>query len=368
MGGYLTYADTDTILAPHTVFDGHNDTLVDLYLPEPGKDRSFLERSDHGHLDLPRALEGHFGGGLFAICVPPSPTTRGFLDSDLVLTETGYEMPLPPPLDQAYAQRMTISVMASLFRLEMQSDGRIQVVRTAKELASCLRRGVIAVVLHFEGAEAIDPELDALYVFHAAGLRSLGIVWSRPNAFATGVPFKFPGSPDTGPGLSERGKELVRACNRLGIMLDLAHLNEQGFWDVAGLSDAPLVVTHTAAHALCPSTRNLTDKQLDAVGASGGVVGVAFHVGNLRADGRQEADTPIAEIVRHVDYIAGRIGVEHVALGSDFDGAIMPLEMGDVTGLPRLIEALRGHGYDDAALRKVTHENWLRLLDRTWKP
>ncbi len=358
----------DAAPAHHTVFDGHNDTLVDLYLPEPGKERSFLERSDHGHLDLPRALEGHFGGGFFAICVPPSTTRHGFLDSDAVLTETGYEMPLPPPLDQTYAQQIAISVMASLFRLETESGGKIRVVRTAKELASCLRQGVIAAVLHFEGAEAIDPELDALHVFHEAGLRSLGIVWSRPNAFATGVPFKFPGSPDTGPGLSDRGRELVRACNGLGIMLDLAHLNEQGFWDVAGLSDAPLAVTHTAAHSLCPSTRNLTDKELDAVGASGGVVGVAFHVGNLRADGRQEADTPIAEIVRHIDYIANRIGVEHVALGSDFDGAIMPLELGDVTGLPRLIEALRGHGYDEAALRKVTRENWLRLLNRTWKP
>ena len=88
-------------------------------------------------------------------------------------------------------------------------------------------------------------------------------------------------------------------------MLDLSHLNERGFWDVAALSDAPLVVTHTAAHALCASSRNLTDKQIDAVGESGGVIGVIFFVGNLRADGRQEADTPIAEIVRHVDYIAG---------------------------------------------------------------
>ncbi|MBE3112125.1 MAG: dipeptidase, partial [Acidobacteria bacterium] len=188
-----------------------------------------------------------------------------------------------------------------------------------------------------------------------------------PNAFATGVPFRFPGSPDTGPGLTNDGKELVRVCNALGIMLDLSHLNERGFWDVAALSDAPLAVTHTAAHALCPSTRNLTDKQLDAVGESDGVVGVAFHVGNLRADGRQDADTPLSEIVRHVDYIAGRIGIEHVAFGSDFDGAIMPLELGDVAGLPRLIEAMRAYGFDESDVRKVAHENWLRLLERTWK-
>jgi membrane dipeptidase len=355
----LTPEDTQTS-APHVVFDGHNDTLVDIYLPEPEGGRSFLERSDRGHLDLPRALEGGFGGGLFAVCVPPSPARRAFLESDLVITETGYEMPLPPPLEQAYALRMTVSVVASLFRLEAQSAGKIRVVRDGSELASYLRRGILAIVLHFEGADALDPELDALHVFHATGLRSLGIVWSRPNAFATGVPFRFPGSPDTGTGLSDKGKELVRACNRLGVMLDLAHLNERGFWDVARISDAPLAVTHTAAHALCPSTRNLSDRQIDAVGDSGGVVGVAFHVGNLRADGRPDAETPISEIVRHIDYMAGRIGIEHVALGSDFDGAVMPTEL--------LIGALRRAGHDEAALRKVTHENWLRLLNETWKP
>jgi membrane dipeptidase len=263
---------------------------------------------------------------------------------------------------------MTVSVVASLFRLEAQSGGKIRVVRDAPELASCLRGGILAMVLHLEGADALDPELDALHVFHAAGLRSLGIVWSRPNAFASGVPFRFPGSPDTGAGLSDKGKELVRECNRLGVMLDLAHLNERGFWDVARISDAPLAVTHTAAHALCPSTRNLTDRQIDAVGDSGGVVGVAFEVAFLRADGRADADTPISEIVRHIDYIARRIGVEHVALGSDFDGALMPLELGDVTGLPRLIAALSVAGYDEIALCKVTHENWLRLLNQIWKP
>ena len=148
------------------------------------------------------------------------------------------------------------------------------------------------------------------------------------------MPFRFPGSPDIGPGLTDRGRDLVRSCNELGIVLDLSHLNEQGFWDVAALTDAPLVVTHTAAHALCPSTRNLTDEQLDAVGESDGVVGVAFHVGNLRADGHQDPDTPLSEIVRHLEYIANRIGIDHVAFGSDFDGAIMPRDLGDVAGLP----------------------------------
>jgi len=256
---------------------------------------------------------------------------------------------------------------ALLFRLEAESQGQVKVVRTTHELARCLRAGVLAAILHFEGAEAIDPNLDALEVFYQAGLRSLGIVWSRPNAFAHGVPFKFPHSPDTGPGLTDAGKELVRACNRLGIMLDLSHLNEQGFWDVASLSNAPLVATHSNVHALCPSTRNLTDKQLDAIKESHGIVGLNFGVSMLREDGDNEEDTPLDTMVRHIDYLVERLGIDCVGFGSDFDGAKIPRAIGDVTGLPRLVAALAVRGYDEVALRKITHENWLRVLRKTWR-
>jgi len=227
--------------------------------------------------------------------------------------------------------------------------------------------GILAIILHFEGAEAIDADLDALEVFYQAGLRSLGIVWSRPNAFGHGVPFKFPHSPDTGPGLTAPGRDLIRACNRLGILLDLSHINEQGFWDVARLSAAPLVATHSAAHSLCPSTRNLTDKQLDAIKASEGMVGLTFELANLREDADDDPNTPLDVIVRHIDYLVEHVGIDGVGFGSDFDGGItVPQELGDVSGLPRLIATLREHGYDEADLRKLTHENWLRVLSLTW--
>jgi membrane dipeptidase len=170
-----------------------------------------------------------------------------------------------------------------------------------------------------------------------------------------------------GPGLTDAGKALVRRCNRLGILLDLSHLNERGFWDVAETSDAPLVATHSCAHAICPSSRNLTDEQLDAIGKSGGVVGVNFSVGFIRPDAEMVPDTPLTQIVHHVSYIAKRIGVDHVAIGSDFDGATVPNELHDVTGLPKLVAALRDDGHDAASLRKITSENWLRVLDHTWK-
>lgn len=350
---------------PIPIFDGHNDVLLRLRKGGAGSERSFLERNETGHLDLPRAREGGFAGGFFAVFIP-NPHVPGE-ERQVVRTETGYEAPLPPPLELEYAQQFAREMTASLFALEAVSDGQVKIVKTVDELKAALRDGVLAAIMHFEGAEAIDTDLKALYDYHATGLRSLGPVWSRPTAFGHGVPLKFPSSPDTGPGLTDAGKRLVRACNELGIMLDMSHLNEAGFWDVAALSDAPLVATHSCAHTLCPHPRNLTDKQLDAIRDSGGLVGVNYNVGFFRADGRPEADTPLADLARHVTYIADRIGIEHVALGSDFDGALMPRELGDAAGLPRLTDALRAQGLDDAALRQVGTENWLRLLGRTWK-
>ena len=208
-------------------------------------------------------------------------------------------------------------------------------------------------MLHIEGAEAIDPDLEALEVLHAAGLRSLGPVWSRPNIFGHGVPFRFPSLPDTGPGLTDAGKALVRACNELRIMVDLSHLNEAGFWDVAALTDAPLVATHSNAHELCPCSRNLTDKQLDAIRETGGVVGLNLAVSFLRADGRNDADTPLETLCDHVEHLVGRLGADGVALGTDFDGCTVPAAIRDAAGLPNLLDALRGRGWGEAGVAQV---------------
>jgi len=349
------------------VFDGHNDTLLNLHLPDRGEGRSFFERSDLGHIDLIRAREGGFGGGFFA-CYTPNAEDDGWNEeSALTVTENGYEVSGAPPLDPEYAQDFTEGLVKDLYLLEKESDGALRIVRTADELEMCLREDVIATILHFEGAENLGSDPGALESYYEAGLRSLGIVWSRPNAYAEGVPFKFPSSPDTGPGLTDAGRELVRECNRLGILVDLSHINEKGFWEVAEISHAPLVATHSNAHALCPASRNLTDRQLDAIRDSDGMVGVNFAVGFLREDGGESEDTPLETILRHVDYLVERVGGDRVGFGSDFDGAKVPEGIGDVSGLPDLLAALHAAGYDDASLRKLAHENWVRVLRSTWR-
>jgi membrane dipeptidase len=338
------------------VFDGHNDTLLNLYLPDRGEGRSFFERSDLGHIDLPRAREGNFGGGFFA-CYTPTPEDDGWNEeSSLTVTEDGYVVSDAPPLDPNYARNFSDELVAILFELE--SEGGLRVVRSAQEIESCLDSGELAAILHFEGAENLGPGPGALEELYEVGLRSVGLVWSRPNAYAHGVPFRFPSSPDTGPGLTSAGKELVRECNRLGVLIDLSHINERGFWDVAGLSEAPLVATHSNAHALCPASRNLTDRQLNAISDSNGMVGVNFAVGFLCEDGGEVEDTPLETVVRHVNYLVGRVGI---------DGAKVPKGIGDVSGLPAFLAALRAGGYDEEALEKLFHRNCIRVLRATWQ-
>jgi membrane dipeptidase len=336
-------------------FDGHNDVLSRLHEAGAGNE-AFLEGGADGHLDLPGARAGGLAGGLFAV-FPCSPF-RGAANRFAVDYARQVER------DEALAD--TLAMVARLDRLERDAAGAVRIVGDAGALDACLDDAALAAVLHLEGAEPIGAGLEGLESLYDAGLRSLGIAWSRPNRFGHGVPFGFPGSPDQGPGLSDAGRALVRACNELGVVVDVAHLNERGFWDVAETSDAPLVVSHSNAHSLCPSPRNLTDDQLRAVGESGGVVGINFCVGFVREDGADDPDTPLSAVAAHAAHVAEVAGVDAVALGSDFDGATMPHELPDAAHLPALFDALRAFGFAEDELARIGLGNWRRVLRATW--
>ena len=339
------------------VFDGHNDALI-----AEDHDRLVSGRSG-GHVDLPRMRAGGVRAAIFAVFTPspddghtPPPRPERLTD-----------VPLAEPIDPLYAAQFATRAAGRLAALERVSA--LTIARRAADLDAVHDDPELppAAILHLEGAEAIDPELEALELWYAAGLRSLGPVWSRPTVFGHGVPFRAPSSPDTGPGLTKAGKRLVARCAQLGILVDLGHLNEAGFWDVARLSAGPLVVSHTAAHALAQSSRNLTDGQLDAVRDSGGLVGIVYGVGFLRPDFAADPGTPIELIARHAAYVAERIGVQHVGLGSDFDGAMIPDELGDVAGVPRLFDALAKAGFSAAELDAIAWDNWRRVLGECWR-
>ena len=232
------------------IFDGHNDVLLRLMKKsEPdGGAASFLDGDGAGHLDLPRAKAGGLAGGLFAVFVPPREKDS---DRDAMMAKPEYDVPLPEQPDLTYAQAIAFEMVSLLFRIERRSGrrgARLPQRRgyprkpdaTVRSRPCCISRAP-------SRSTAISSMLEILY---EAGLRSLGMVWSRPNIFGHGVPFRFPSSPDTGAGLTDTGKALVKACNELGIVIDLSHLNEKGFWDVAGFR------THRSSPRIPTSTRS----------------------------------------------------------------------------------------------------------------
>ena len=347
------------------VFDGHNDILLRLYQAPEKREEIWLTGEGKGHLDLPRMKAGGFAGGFFAIYIP-SPSAHDSLDYMELMENPPYTLPLSDLIADQAALPVAMAMAGQMLWMERSSGGAFRLVRTVAEIRDCMAKGVIAGILHMEGAEAIGPDLDALHTFHAMGLRSIGPVWSRPTIFGHGVPFAFPSGPNTGAGLTEAGKRLIETCNRLKIMVDLSHLNEAGFNDVALISDAPLVATHSNAHAVTATSRNLTDRQLAMIRESGGMVGLNFATSFLRRDGRQSADMGWEDVMSHLDHLLLHLGEDHVGLGSDFDGATLPKGIGDVTGLPALQQAMLDHQYGEALVKKISSENWLALLERTW--
>lgn len=344
-----------------TFFDGHNDVLLKLHRAGGLSATETFVTGREGAIDLPSAAAGGFGGGFFAVFVP-SPIDLEFKFDEM--TKPAYDLPLPDPIDWEDAFPVVMAQAAILFDLEKR--GALTVCRSAADIRGALAAGKMAAILHIEGAEGIDADLNTLEVLYQAGLRSVGPVWSRSTAFGHGVPFRYPSSPDIGPGLTDHGLRLVKRCNELGIMVDLSHLNEAGFWDVARHSTKPLVATHSNVHAISPHSRNLTDKQLAAIRESDGMVGLNFAVAFLRDDGRMLADVPLEQMIRHLDYLIEHLGEDRVGFGSDYDGAVVPQDLTSCAGLPKLRQAMAKHGYDDALMAKLCHKNWLRVLEKTW--
>ncbi len=343
------------------IFDGHNDLLLRLWRNDDMEAGRFLNGCTGGHIDLPRTRKGGLAGGFFAIYVPNEEISGGFDDAGI----GRLDIPYLPPVDGLTARRTAQEMAGILLRLERNHPEALQICRRAADIQTASDGGAIAAIMHIEGAECIGPDLLELELFYAAGLRSIGPVWSRPNAFGYGVPFRHPGDPNNGPGLTGLGRDLVEACNRMNILVDLSHLNEAGFWDVARISDKPLVATHSNVHALSPSARNLTDRQLAAIAETGGLVGLNYAVNFLREDGLRDPDMPLELMLRHLDHLIGILGEGGVALGSDFDGATIPAAITDCAGLPNLVQAMRDHGWGEELIDRVCWRNWTDVLERT---
>lgn len=341
------------------VFDGHNDALLRLW--REGKHngdttgKSFISGKTDAQLDLPKAQKGQMCGGFFAMFTPAPD----------IINPSGGNIFNLDPVDHDYALDATHAMFAIAEHLSANYPDQMHICHTADDIRGAISNRQMAMLMHIEGAEAICPDLSNLDAFYDRGLRSIGPVWSRPNDFAYGVPFEYPSSPNIGIGLTDAGRALIAACNQKKIMIDLSHMNEAGFWDIAAISDQPLVATHSNAHSICPASRNLTNRQLDAIAESGGLVGVNFAIGFLRPDGQKNPDMPIEVIIRHLDHLLSHLGEGGVALGSDFDGAEMAHELNSASHLPRLIAAMRQADFGETLIARICHQNWIEMIEAT---
>ena len=341
-------------------FDGHNDLLLKFfYAKKTNSNRDFFKGNEYCHIDYPKIIDSNFVGGFFAICILEKKPTNSFFTR---MQKSNYEFPLPDPISYDKAITPTLTMISILKDIIRNSNDKIILCKNNQDIKAISDNNKIGTILHIEGAEAISNNFDSLEILYELGLRSIGFVWSRSNIFGHGVPFAFPKSPDTGPGLSELGKTLVKKCNELKIIIDLSHLNEKGFWDVAKISKSPLVATHSNAHEICPHSRNLTNKQLEAIKDSNGIVGLNFATAFLRDDGQMIENCKLDILLKHFEHLIKYLGEDGVAIGSDFDGAMVPKEIRNLKGINNLKIFMKNKGYDEVLLNKIFSKNWLNFL------
>ncbi len=307
------------------VSDAHCDTILDVL---EGK-RRLGERSGQGQLDLPRLHEGHVSAQVFAIWTPPD----------------------------RYSDALRYGMEAAdAFLREVDANDDLRLATTVGDLDSAFADGAVAGILSLEGVEPLEGSLAVLRNFHRLGLRLITITWNFRNEAADGVKESV-----TGGGLTHFGRDLVEACNDLGIVLDVSHLAPAGVEDVLSLSRKPVVASHSNAAALCDHPRNLTDEQIKGIAATGGAIGVTYLPDFLRKD-RENAS--LSDVLDHIDYIVGLVGAEHVMLGSDFDGMgdRSPRGLEDVSKLPAITAGLVERGYSESDIRSILGLNFRRVF------
>ncbi|HEV8633122.1 MAG TPA: dipeptidase [Chloroflexota bacterium] len=332
------FAEALALHRRHPVVDGHADSILGVL---EGK-RSLVERSDQGHLDFPRAREG----GLAAT------------------VQTAW----PDPVYYPVAARRVLQQLDGLLGQIEASGGRAHLALSAADVRRCQAEDRLAVVLNVEGAEPLHGELAMLRVLHRLGVRVLQPVWNHRNEAADGIVEEHGRG-----GLSEFGRALVREMNRLGMALDLSHLNQPGFFEVLELSTHPVLFTHGNCRALFDHRRNLTDEQIRALAEGGGVFGISFvdaFMGDDPGDYRPvEGSDPgdCRRVADHIDHAVQLVGPDHVGYGSDFDGTNrLPRGLEDVSHLPNLTAELLDRGYDEPSLATILGGNYLRVFERVF--
>jgi len=333
------------------------------------------ERSSSGSIDIPRMKEGGLGAIFFSIWIPSKVTG-------------------PEAVNRAMTQ---IDALREQVRKHPKD---LTLATTAAEVREARKQGKTAALIGVEGGHMINANLGVLRSYAALGVRYMTLTHSGNDEWADSSTDKAVHN-----GLTDFGKDVVREMNRLGVIVDISHVSDKTFYDALEVSKAPLFASHSSCRAICDAARNMTDQMIKDLAAKGGVVQINYHVGFLSQEFRdaEKADPEInkaisaevtkrcgenegcqliegdritreyveqgklprvdfSKIIEHIDHAVKVAGVEHVGLGSDFDGANMPYGMEDATKLPKITEALLKKGYSEGDVKKILGENTLRVM------
>jgi membrane dipeptidase len=308
------------------VADGHCDSLGDL---TAGK-RDLISSEGFGHWDLEKAKQARIRLQFFAAYI-----------------ESEYK-----PYS---AMRRGLEHLEKALKFIDQNSAQVFLVKTCQDLKTIEVTDRLGLVLNIEGGEILGTDLFMVDLIYRLGVRSIGLTWNERNAIADGV-----GESLSRGGLSNFGFQVIKRMNELGIMIDVSHLNEAGFWDVINHTTQPIIASHSCARTLCDHPRNLNDQQLKALAENQGVIGVNFCQDFLSPDGQASID----DVVKHICYIAETAGVDNVAFGSDFDGISEPPRgLEDASKFPDLVEKLFEVGFSTEEIKKISHGNFLRVLN-----
>ncbi|PYU72542.1 MAG: membrane dipeptidase [Acidobacteria bacterium] len=353
------------------VVDTHDDTTQRLL---DGK-FDLGTRSSTGSIDIPRMREGNVGAIFFSIWMPSKVTGPDAVNRAIVQIDAVREQVRKHPNDLVLAT-------------------------TAAEIRDAHKQGKIAALLGVEGGHIINSDLGVLRAYAALGVRYMTLTHSGNDEWADSSTDQAVHN-----GLTDFGREVVREMNRLGMMVDISHVSDKTFYDALETSKAPLIASHSSCRAICDAPRNMTDQMMKDLAAKGGVVQINYHVGFLSQEFRDaekanpelnktisaevmkrcadnegcqliEGDritreyveqgklprVEFSKIIEHIDHAVKVAGIDHVGLGSDFDGANMPYGMEDAAKLPRITEALLQKGYAESDVKKILGENTLRVM------
>lgn len=349
------------------VVDGHNDVIYESIF----KGKDIAKRLTTGHTDLPRLKEGGVDVQVFAVWSDDKNWKKG-------------------------AFKHANDQIDALEKMISGNSDQIELAKSSKDIDAILNKGKIAAVIGVEGGNMIESKIENLEKLYDRGVRYLTLTWNYNLPWVTAAAIEVKTSSDKGKGLTAHGKDIIRRMNELGMMVDLSHGGEKTFYDVIATSTKPILVSHSNAYTLMPHYRNLKDEQLEALKKNGGVIGVNFYSGfldptytervrklyrkhfgdkgnyklsptrqyeKLPKKLQQEAKAPMSKLLEHINYLVKKVGVDHVAIGSDYDGIESPpRELDDVSKFPLLTKALLEQGYSKEDVGKIMGGNFLRLL------